>query len=546
MSSTTERAAAQRRSSRVKSGLDYIDDRFGSSPFMRSAMDKIFPDHWSFMVGEIAMYCFVVLIITGIYLALFYVPSSATIIYHGSYKPLDGQSMSAAYASVLNISFHVRAGLVMRQVHHWAAVVFVAALCFHMCRVFFTGAFRKPREVNWTIGLTLLMTVLLEGFSGYSLPDDLLSGTGLRVVYSIIESIPLIGTKLVFLLWGGPFPGTSLIPRLFVLHEFLFPALLVGLLSAHLAILWRQKHTDFPGPGKTETNIRGSRFFPQYMLKGGALMFLTTAVLCALGGFVQINPIWLYGPYQPYAVSAGSQPDWYVGWLDGSLRLWPHWEFRSFGYEIANPFFPGILFPGILFGVMYAWPLIDAWIYKDHVAHNLLDRPRDKPFRTAVGVAALAFFSVCTMASASDLLANDWHISYERIIEILQIGVFVAPIGFGLIAYRVCIQLQRTGNMIIKKPIGGIIVRGGDGAYHTLGDHHGDHGANGDRLGGDLTGGGHLVRTGGGRGGAGEGAPGGAGEAASGGAAGDEVQSQRGSGAPKEAPPGVAGGETEA
>jgi ubiquinol-cytochrome c reductase cytochrome b subunit len=476
VSTTQDRAAAEKRQGLAKTGTDYIDDRFGSSPFLRSAMDKIFPDHWSFMVGEIAMYCFVVLIVTGVYLALFYVPSSQIVVYHGSYAPLDGQRMSLAYESVINISFHVRFGLIMRQTHHWAAVVFMAAIAFHMCRVFFTGAFRKPREVNWTIGLTLLTCVMLEGFSGYSLPDDLMSGTGLRVVYSIIESIPLIGTKLVFELWGGPFPGTALIPRLFVLHEFLFPALIVGLLSAHLAILWRQKHTDFPGPGKTETNIRGSRFFPQYMLKGGAMLFLTAGVLLGLGGLVQINPVWLYGPYQPYNDSAASQPDWYVGWLDGSLRLFPNWEFRSWGYEIANPFFPGILIPGILFGVMYSWPIIDAKIYKDHVAHNLLDRPRDKPFRTAVGCAALAFFSVLTMASGSDVLGNDWHISYELIIEMLQILVFVAPLVAFIVAYRACIHLQRTGNMIIKKPIGGIIVRGSDGAYHTLGDDHGGHG----------------------------------------------------------------------
>jgi len=484
MSTTRERQAARKRQEVAKSGLGYIDDRFGSSGFLRSAMDKIFPDHWSFMVGEIAMYCFVILLITGTYLALFYIPSQAEVIYHGVYAPLDGQHMSKAYESVINISFNVRAGLTMRQVHHWAAVVFMAAVTFHMCRIFFTGAFRKPREVNWTIGLTLLTIVMLEGFSGYSLPDDLLSGTGLRVVYSIVESIPLIGTWLAFSIWGGPFPGHVLLQRLFVIHEFVFPLLILGLLTAHLMILWRQKHTDFPGPGKTETNIRGSRLWPQYALKGGALFAFTAAILSGLGGLVQINPIWLYGPYTPYNVSAGSQPDWYVGWLDGSLRLWPHWEFRSWGYEIANPFFPGILFPGILFTLMYAWPLIDARIYHDHVAHNLLDRPRDKPMRTAVGVAALAFFIVCTMASASDLLGNDLHIGYERIIEILQIGVFVGPIVSGFIAYRACVALQRTGTRVIQKPVGGVIVRTPDGAYHSLGDDHGghgDHAGNGDR-----------------------------------------------------------------
>ncbi len=480
MSITSERRAAQKRQEAEKASLDFVDDRFGSSSFLQSAMDKIFPDHWSFMVGEIAMYSLVVLLITGTYLALYYTPSSATVIYHGSYKPLDGQSMSEAYQSVINISFQVRAGLVMRQVHHWGAVVFMAAIAFHLCRIFFSGAFRRPREVNWIIGLLLLISVMLEGFSGYSLPDDLLSGTGLRVVFSIVESIPLLGTWLAFDLWGGQFPGTTLITRLFVIHEFVFPLVIVGLLSAHLAILWRQKHTDFPAPGKTETNIQGSRLWPQYALKSAGLFMMVIAVLTALGGIFQINPIWIYGPYQPYNASAGSQPDWYVGWLDGFLRLWPHWEFRSFGHEIANPFFPGVLIPGVIFTIMFAWPWIDKKIYNDYGPHNLLDYPRDKPLRTAVGVAALAFFVDLTLASASDLLGNDLHMGYERIIEILQYGTFVAPIVAGVIAYKTCVALQRTGAHPIRKPVGGIIVRGTDGSYHTLGDdHHGEHAGNG-------------------------------------------------------------------
>ncbi len=461
-------------------GLDAVDDRLGSSGFIQKALDKIFPDHWSFMVGEIAMYCFVVLLITGVYLALYYVPSAADVVYHPTpghgYMPLAGQHMSEAYQSVLNISFNVRAGLVMRQMHHWAAVVFMAAIAFHLCRIFFTGAFRRPRETNWVIGLLLLLSVMLEGFSGYSLPDDLLSGTGLRVVFSIVESIPFIGTWLAFDLWGSQFPGSSLIPRLFVVHEFLFPLAIIGLLTAHLMLIWRQKHTDFPGPGKTETNIRGSRLWPQYAIKSGALLMIIFGVLGALGGLFQINAIWLYGPYNPYTVSAGAQPDWYVGWLDGSVRLWPHWEFRSFGHEIANPFFPGVLVPGIVFTIMFAWPQIDRLIYKDHVAHNLLDRPRDKPFRTAVGVGALAFFTDLTFASGTDLLGNDLHMPFERLIEILQYGVFVAPLVAGAIAYKTCQALQRTDAHPIMKPVGGILIRTADGAYHTLGDEHGAHG----------------------------------------------------------------------
>ena len=480
MSTVEERSASRKRAQRQGQALDFVDDRLGSSKWIRSALDKIFPDHWSFMVGEVAMYCFVLLLATGIYLALFYSPSSAVVTYHGSYAPLDGQKMTQAYESVINLSFNVRFGLLMRQAHHWAANIFLAAIAFHMCRVFFTGAFRRPREANWIIGITLLLISMLEGFSGYSLPDDLLSGSGLRVVYSIVQSIPFVGPWLAFNVWGGPFPGSSaFLQRLFVIHEFLFPLLLAGLLGAHLAVLWHQKHTDFAGPGKTEKNIVGSRLWPQYAIKSQALLMFVAMVVFGLGGLVQINPIWIYGPFEAARSSAGTQPDWYVGWLDGALRLWPHWEFRSFGHEIANPFFPGILLPGIVFTVIYAWPWIDKRVFSDYGAHNLLDRPRDKPLRTALGVAALIFFIDTTLASATDLIGNGLQVSFELLIEILQYGSFVGPVIGGVVAYRTCILLQRTGAHPVQRPVGGIIVRDAHGAYHTLGAEHDGHEGNG-------------------------------------------------------------------
>jgi ubiquinol-cytochrome c reductase cytochrome b subunit len=488
MATTEERLAAGKRYGAGKAVLDTVDDRVASSKWLTSALDKIFPDHWSFMVGEIAMDSLIILIITGIYLALFYVPSSTDVIYAPTsghvFAPLVGAHMTEAYQSVINLSFNVRAGLIMRQAHHWAALIFLAAVLFHMCRIFFTGAFRKPREINWIIGLTLWLVVMLEGFTGYSLPDDLLSGTGIRVIYSIIEGIPLVGTWVAYALWGGAYPGTTFITRLFVIHEFLFPLLIIGLLTAHLVILWHQKHTDFPGPGKTETNIRGSRVWPQYALKAGGLFMIVTGMIFGLGGLIQINPVWLYGPYNPFTVSAGSQSDWYLAWVDGALRLWPHWEFRSFGHEISNPVFPGLLIPGLVITIMYVWPWIDKKIYSDYGAHNLLDRPRDKPFRTGVGVAAIVFFTDLTFATATDLLANNMHIGFERLIEVLQIGALVGPvIGFA-IAYKACQALQRGTSHPIQRPVGGIIVRTAEGAYHTLAEHHGN--GHGDSPGADA------------------------------------------------------------
>jgi ubiquinol-cytochrome c reductase cytochrome b subunit len=324
---------------------------------------------------------------------------------------------------------------------------------------------------------------MLEGFTGYSLPDDLLSGTGIRVIYSIIEGIPFVGTWLAYLFWNGRYPGDIFITRLFIIHEFIFPALIVGLLSAHLMILWRQKHTDFPGPGKTETNIKGSRIWPQYTMKASGLATIVAGVIFLIAGVFQINPVWLYGPYNAYTVSAGSQPDWYVGWLDGSVRLWPHWEFRSFGHEIANPVFPGLLIPGVVFTIMYLWPWIDKMVYNDYGPHNLLDRPRDKPFRTGVGVAAIMFFLDLTLACATDLIANNTHIAFERLIEILQYGAIVGPILGFAIAYKACQALQRTDAHPIQKPVGGIIIRDAGGAYHTLGDIHAAHDGHDERAG---------------------------------------------------------------
>jgi ubiquinol-cytochrome c reductase cytochrome b subunit len=478
MTTTEERAAASKRYELGKRALDEVDERLGSSRWLTSVLDKIFPDHWSFMVGEIAMDSFAILVVTGIYLALYYVPSSKDVVYAPTsghvYAPLVGQHMTEAYQSVINLSFNVRLGLVMRQAHHWAALIFLAAILFHMCRIFFTGAFRKPREINWTIGITLWILAMLEGFTGYSLPDDLLSGTGLRVIYSGLEGVPFIGTWLAYDFWGGSYPGPSFIPRLFVIHEFIFPLLIAGLLGVHLMILWHQKHTDFPGPGKTETNIKGSRIWPQYTLKAGGLFMIVSGVIFALGGLVQINPVWQFGPYEPYTASAGAQPDWYMGWLDGALRLFPHWEFRSFGHEIPNPVFPAFLVPGIFITIMYLWPMIDRRIYRDYGPHNLLDRPRDKPFRTGVGVAAITFYAILTMATGDDILSNDFHVPFERIIEILQISVLVVPIVGFVIAYKVCKALQRTDAHPIQRPLGGIIIRSPDGAYHTLGEIHAD------------------------------------------------------------------------
>ncbi len=442
----------------VRKTARWLDDRLGASSFARKALDKVFPDHWSFMLGEIALYCFVILVLTGIYLSLFFVPSSREVVYQGAYRPLRGVGVSEAYSSVLRISFEVRAGMVFRQMHHWAALVFVAAIVLHVSRVFFTGAFRRPREINWIIGVTLLLLAMFNGFTGYSLPDDLLSGTGLRIAYSIALSIPVVGTWLTFLVFGGEFPAHDIISRLYVMHIFLVPAALATLITIHLALIWHQKHTQFPGPGRTETNVVGSRLWPTYAMKSVALFFSVGAVVGLLGGIAQINPVWLYGPFLPATVSSPAQPDWYLGWLEGALRLFPAWEIRAFGHTVANPFFPAVLLPGLTFVLLYLWPFLERRFTGDDRHHDLIDRPRDRPVRTGLGAAALTFYGVLFLAASNDLVAKLFEVPVNAVTWAFRILALALPPAVGFGVYRFMCGASSTGaESLLEVPFSAVV-----------------------------------------------------------------------------------------
>ncbi|MFJ8579858.1 cytochrome bc complex cytochrome b subunit [Micromonospora sp. NPDC093277] len=420
-----------------------FDDRLRLSPLARRSLAKVFPDHWAFMLGELALYSFVALILTGVYLTFFFEASSADRVYHGGYAPLDGATTSAAYASTVRLSWDVRAGLLIRQTHHWAALLFVAAIVLHLSRIFFTGAFRKPRELNWLIGVTMFTLALANGFTGYSMPDDLLSGLGLRILVSVVESIPLVGTWLVALGLGGEFPSDVLIPRLFITHVLLVPAILVALVSLHLGILVRQKHSQFPGPGRTEHNVVGSRLWPSYTLRTLALFAWVLAVLFALGGLVQINPVWLYGPFEPAQSSSPAQPDWYIAWGEGALRLFPPWEFRIGGYLVPAPFWPGVVLGAVSFLALYAWPFVERWRTRDRRLHHLLDRPRDHPVRLGVGVGALTFYVVLVVAGGDDILARLLRVPVYDLLGVFRVLTLVLPVLTGLAAYLIARALRR-------------------------------------------------------------------------------------------------------
>jgi quinol---cytochrome-c reductase cytochrome b subunit len=428
----------------IRRTVRWLDRRSGTAPLLHKALRYLFPDHWSFLLGEVALYAFIVLVATGVYLTFFFVDSTRDVVYHGPYAPLVGQHMSEAYQSALNISFGVKAGLLMRQTHHWAANVFIAAILLHLFRIFFTGAYRKPRELTYYIGVTMLVLALLEAYMGYSLVDDLMSGMGLIIGYSVGLSIPFVGANVMAWLFKGPFPGQSALwPRMYMAHILLFPVLIATLLVAHLVLVAAKHHTQFRGRHQSERTVVGIPTWPGQTPRSLGLLLSVAGVLFLLGGLVQINPIWLWGPYHTYQSTNGAQPDWYLGWLIGGLRLVPGWDLVIGRYTLVpNPFWGGAAFPLIVIGFLYFWPWLERGFTRDSAYHNLLERPRDAPWRTAIGLAVLTWVLLVFVAGSSDRVYVLFNIKYSSQIWFYRVFVFVGPLLAGLIAYRVCKELQ--------------------------------------------------------------------------------------------------------
>jgi ubiquinol-cytochrome c reductase cytochrome b subunit len=444
-----------------------LDRRTGSGGAAGRALRYVFPDHWSFMLGEIALYAFVVLVATGVYLALFFTPSLAETTYAGGYAPLHGARVTEAFASTVHLSLDVRAGLLIRQTHHWAALVFVVAIVIHMLRVFFTGAFRRPREPIWVIGVALLALALLEGYAGYSLPDDLLSGMGLAIGYSVLTSVPIVGAQLAFLVWGGEFPGAAtFVDRLYIAHVFVLPIVIAALIGLHLLLIARVHHTQFPGPRRREDNVVGTRMWPGYALRSSSLFLSVAAVLVLLGGLVQINPIWLWGPYEVGLSTNGAQPDWYLGWLIGALRIMPPVEIHVFGLTLVpNPFFGGVLFPTVVIGTLLLWPWIERRVSGDTAAHHLLDRPRDAPGRTAAGAALAAWVAVIFIAGSTDRLV--W-LPYTGQVWFFRAAAVVAPVAAFVVTRRMCRDLSAAGVRPLRGYSGARVRRTAAGGYEAV------------------------------------------------------------------------------
>jgi len=442
-----------------------IDSRYTLSGLVRPQLNKVFPTHWSFMLGEMALYSFIILLLTGVYLALFFDPSITKVIYDGAYLPLNGVEMSRAYATALDISFEVRGGLFVRQMHHWAALMFMMAMVAHMLRVFFTGAFRRTREANWIIGCTLIILGMAEGFMGYSLPDDLLSGVGLRIMSAIIVGLPIIGTWLHWLIFGGDFPSDLMLDRFYIAHVLILPGIILGLIAAHLALVWYQKHTQFPGAGRTENNVVGIRIMPLFATKAIGFGLLTAGVLALMSGLTTINAIWTIGPYNPSQVSAGSQPDVYMLWTDGVARVMPAWELYLGNYTIPSAFWVALVC-GAMVVLLFAYPWIEKNATGDDAHHNLLQRPRDVPVRTGIGAMAITFFLLVTISGGNDHIAHFFQISLNAMTWFGRIGVIILPPIAYYITHRICVGLQRSDRAVLEHGIEtGVIKQMPNGAF---------------------------------------------------------------------------------
>jgi ubiquinol-cytochrome c reductase cytochrome b subunit len=419
-------------------------------------------DHWSFLFSQIAVYSFAVAVVTGVLLAVFFKPSMTGVIYHGSYQPLNGVQMSQAYESTLHISFDVRGGLLMRQIHHWAALIFVAAVCLQLLRLFFTGAFRRPRVLNWLIWVTLLVLGIAVGWTGGILPNDMMSGGSLGVLQAVLESIPVVGTRLMLWVFGGDVPGHDIIPRLFWVHALL-PVAMAGLFALRRRLVRRHGHTRFAGPpgsGRLGSLQRAP------VAAAVAMFFATCGVLALLGTLAQINPVWLSGPYQPGAISAGAVPDWYMGFLDGALRIMPGWQLEVAGHPLILAILvPAVLVPGAFFTLLAAYPLLERRLTGDRGVHHFLDRPRDAATRTAVGAAGITFYGLLWAAAANDQIAYHLHLDLYAVTWFFRIAVFAGPLLAYTLTQRICLGLTarerdeaehgRPTGRIVMSPDGG-------------------------------------------------------------------------------------------
>ncbi|MEU6785328.1 cytochrome b N-terminal domain-containing protein [Nonomuraea angiospora] len=430
--------------------------------------------HWSFMFAEIAVWSFVVLAVTGAVLMVFYDPGMSQVTYGGSYGPLRGLFVSKAFDSTMHLSLEVRGGLLIRQVHHWAALVFVAAVAVQLLRMFLTGAFRRPRTGQWLIWVTLLALGMAAGETGNALPDDLLSGGSLWLIKSVVQSIPVVGTWALSLLFGPDFPGDRVIPVMYGGH-LLVAVVMAALLIARELLVRRHGHSRFVASLPVRRSARP------------VMAFATIGMLIILGFGFQIAPIWLYGPATPTQISAGSVPDWYMGFLDGALRIMPGWELTVGDYTLSLAVLvPTLVIPGVFFTALAAYPMAERFLAarrgrrdplgrpkttgrmaREARAHDLLDRPRETPVKTALAVAGVTFYGLLWAAAANDQFAHQFQLTVNAVTVFFRFAVVIGPVVAFVVTRWICLALQQTDRDVAEHGVEtGIIVRSPDGGFH--------------------------------------------------------------------------------
>lgn len=394
---------------------------------VRARTERAVPLRMASLLGVVSLACLVVLLLTGLLLMRWYDPSSDQVTYTGSYPLLQGVPVSRAYASVLHISWEVRGGLLVRQAHHWAALMLPASLMLQMLCTFFSGGFRRPRQWSWVLLSATFLLALAGGWSGYGLPGDLLAGTGLRIFQGILLGTPVIGTRATYLVFGGEFPGLVL-ERLYWLHVAVVPVLLLLVLAARAVLAARRRPAQPAGPRSTEHVVVGLPV-RAWAARALGLFLVSCGVIGALAGAVTIAPVWRQGPASTGHAGAGSQPDWYTAFLDGGLRLVPPgWETTWFDGTIPWALLLPQAAVATFLVLVTLWPFLEARLTRDRAEHHVLERPRDRPTRTAFGVAGLVFFCGLWLAGATDIVTTQLSIAFELQAVVLRTVVLLGPL----------------------------------------------------------------------------------------------------------------------
>lgn len=433
---------------------------------LRRGVQSVFPTSWSRMLAWVAVASLSVTILSGVYLALYFNPSMSEVTYRGPVDYLRGVVVTRAYASALDISFEVHGGLFVRQLHSWAASLFIASLLASLAAAFFTGIFRRPRRAVWAVGALLVPLGVFEAYTGNLLLDDGLSGTSLRMVSGYTLTVPVLGTRLNEMLFGGEFPGTHVIGRLYLVHLAL-PGVIIGVVALAAVLLRRNRNPVSPSDTRRRRTVVGVRYRRGAAVPALAVCAFTASVLAVMAGLFQVNPIWLYGPADPANAAATSTPPWYFGWVDGAVRLWPAWDLHLGRYTIPAPFWPSVVLLGISFAVLTLYPWIEQRITHDDAPHHRPQRPRDTPGRTALGVGVIVFYGCLQLAGGTDVISAAFQLSADGLFWTLRLALLVLPPLAAITTYRICRWLQQRDQDSVENGIEtGIIERLQNGGYH--------------------------------------------------------------------------------